>query len=136
MKKLLLILLLIPNLVIADLKPLSSITENSEAMILYKIQRCSGFYYASQWLFNISNKTEMAKSMEDKGMNLALFAYKVGEKVGVSLEGNNEAILAITFAYQDDMESARVSSGNYTDGMVKKDAPFCNSIYEWSSKYF
>ena len=120
----------------ADLQPLSSITENSKAMVLYKIQRCSGFYYASQWLFNISNKTEMAKSMEDKGMNLALLAYKVGEKVGVSLEGNNEAILAISFAYQDDMESARVSSGNYTDGMVKKDAPYCNSLYESSSKYF
>ena len=136
MKKFLLLVLLIPNLVMADLQPLSSITENSKAMVLYKIQRCSGFYYASQWLFNISNKTEMAKSMEDKGMNLALLAYKVGEKVGVSLEGNNEAILAISFAYQDDMESARVSSGNYTDGMVKKDAPYCNSLYESSSKYF
>ena len=136
MKNFLLLVLLIPNLVMADLQPLSSITENSKAMVLYKIQRCSGFYYASQWLFNISNKTEMAKSMEDKGMNLALLAYKVGEKVGVSLEGNNEAILAISFAYQDDMESARVSSGNYTDGMVKKDAPYCNSLYESSSKYF
>ena len=136
MKNFLLLVLLIPNLVMADLQPLSSITENSKAMVLYKIQRCSGFYYASQWLFNISNKTEMAKSMEDKGMNLALLAYKVGEKVGVSLEGNNEAILAISFAYQDDMESARVSSGNYTYGMVKKDAPYCNSLYESSSKYF
>ena len=136
MKKLFLLMLLIPNLVIAELKPLSSNKEISEAMTLYRIQRCSGFYYASEWLFNISNKTEMAKSMNDRAMNLNLLAYKVGEKLGVSLEGNNEGILAITFAYQDDMESARVSSGNYTDGMVKKDAPYCNSLYESSSKYF
>ena len=78
MKKLLLLIFLIPNLVIADLKPLSTITEDSKAMMLYKIQRCSGFYYASEWLFNISNKTEMAKSMNDRAMNLNLLAYKVG----------------------------------------------------------
>jgi hypothetical protein len=130
MKKLFLLMLLIPNLVIAELKPLSSNKEISEAMTLYRIQRCSGFYYASQWLFNISNKSDMAKSMGDRAINLNLLTYKVGEKLGVSPEGNNEAILAISYAYQDDMESARMSSGNYTDGVVGKDAPYCNSLYE------
>ena len=131
MKKLFLLILLIPNLVMADLKPLSSITEDSEAMMLYKIQRCSAFYYASEWLFNISNKTEMAKTMGDKGAKLGFVSYKVGEKIGkVTLESNSEGILAIANAYIDDMESARVSTGNYTDGVVGKDAPYCNSLYE------
>ena len=130
MKKLLLLILLIPNLVMADLKPLSSITEDSDAMMLYKIQRCSAFYYASEWLFNISNKTEMAKTMGDKAIKLAFVSYKVGEKIGkVTLESNSEGILAIANAYIDDMESARVSTGNYTDGVVGKDAPYCNSLY-------
>ena len=131
MKKLLPLIFLIPNLVMADLKPLSSITEDSEAMMLYKIQRCSAFYYASEWLFNISNKTEMAKTMGDKAIKLAFVSYKVGEKIGkVTLESNSEGILAIANAYIDDMESARVSTGNYTDGVVGKDAPYCNSLYE------
>ena len=131
MKKLLLLIFLIPNLVMADLKPLSSITEDSEAMMLYKIQRCSAFYYASEWLFNISNKTEMAKTMGEKAIKLAFVSYKVGEKIGkVTLESNSEGILAIANAYIDDMESARVSTGNYTDGVVGKDAPYCNSVYE------
>ena len=68
MKKFFLLILLIPNLVTAELKPLSSNKEISEAMTLYRIQRCSGFYYASEWLFNISNKTEMAKSMNDRAI--------------------------------------------------------------------
>ena len=137
MKKLLLLALLIPNLVVAELKPLSSNTEVSDAMALYRVQRCSGFYYASEWLFEISNKSDMAKNMGDRAINLALFSYRVGEKVGkVTPESNNKAILALANAYIDDMESARISSGNYTDGVVGKDAPYCNSLYESSSKYF
>ena len=134
MKKLLLLLFLIPNLVMADLKPLSSNLENSDAMFLYRTQRCAAFYLASEWLFDISNKTEIAKSMKEKGVILGNLAYEIANSKpdmgNITPESSAEGIMRIYDLYINDMQSARAASGNYTDGVLGSDAPFCNSFYD------
>jgi hypothetical protein len=134
MKHLLTLLLFISTSVMADLKPLSSNTEESDAMFIYRTQRCAAFFLAAEWLFEISNKTDIAKSMKKKGIILGNLAYEVAKSktdtAKITPESNAEGVMRIYNLYINDMQSARASTGNYTDGVVGSDTPFCNSAYD------
>ena len=132
MKKLFFLLFLIPNLVMAELKPLSFSLEDSPAMMVYKAQRCSAFFLASEWLFEISNKPEIAKVMNGKATKLGGLAYSAAKnsKAKITPDSNAEGVMRIYDLYINDMQSARAASGNYTDGVAGSDAALCNSLYD------
>ena len=132
MKKLLLLLYLIPNLVMAELKPLSFSLEDSPSMKVYKAQRCAAFFLASEWLFEISKKPEIAKAMNGKATMLESLAYSAAKnsKAKIRPDINAEGVMRIYDLYINDMQSARAASGNYTDGVAGSDAALCNSLYD------
>ena len=132
MKKLLLLLFLIPNLAMAELKPLSFSLEDSPSMKVYKAQRCAAFFLASEWLFEISKKPEIAKAMNGKATMLESLAYSAAKnsKAKIRPDINAEGVMRIYDLYINDMQSARAASGNYTDGVAGSDAALCNSLYD------
>ena len=132
MKKLLLLLLLIPNLLMAELKPLSFSLEDSPAMMVYKAQRCSAFFLASEWLFEISNKPEIAKAMNGKATMLESLAYSAAKnsKAKIRPDINADGVMRIYDLYINDMQSSKAVSGNYMDGVAGNDAASCNSLYD------
>ena len=80
------------------------------------------YFLAGEWLFEISNKTDIAKSMKNKGIFLGNLAYEVAKSktdtAKITPESNAEEIMRIYNLYINDMQSARASTGNYTDGVL------------------
>ena len=136
MKKLLLILLLIPNLVMAKEKivPLAEYTASNTKWqsnlydVYYVACRCGFAYQAAYEEMQKHNEDEVDTSLHDRGyvmmMNMADYVYEHGVSIAnhqKAFENQMEAILAF---YQYEASKSYIKNNKF-NGIIGKDISTC-----------
>ena len=136
MKKILLLLFLIPNLVIAQEKivPVAEYTASNTDWqsnlydVYYVACRCGFAYQAAYEEMQKHNEDEVDTSLHDRGyvmvMSMADYVYEHGEGIAnhqVAFENQMEAIFAF---YQDEASKSYIKNNKF-NGIIGKDISTC-----------
>ena len=113
--------------------------EYSPATVIIANQRCSAVYLTAASLVEANTKTQhLSEEYQNKAKFMGAIAMFWSENnkgiKPISPEQNSIQISNMYDAYLDDGNKAKAKTGNFTDGILKKDMPSCNSLYETLSK--